>query len=61
MLAEHGVLDPALGQNMRRAVAFRDVLVHEYVKVADDVVTAQLDDLDDVRAFVAAISALLTG
>ena len=61
VLAEHGVLDPALAQQMRRAVGFRNVLVHEYVEVDDAVVTAQLGDLADIHAFVAAISALLGG
>lgn len=59
VLAEHGVLDRALADTMRRAVGFRNVLVHEYVAVDDGVVTARLGDLGDVEAFVAAVSALL--
>ncbi|CAN5385060.1 hypothetical protein BH24ACT12_BH24ACT12_13970 [soil metagenome] len=37
---------------MRRAVGFRNVLVHEYVEVDDSVVIARLMDLADVEAFV---------
>ena len=61
LLGDHGVLDPGLGDRLRRAVGFRNVLVHEYVEVDDEVVVARLDDLGDVRAFVSAVSRLLAG
>lgn len=56
LLGSHGVLPSDLAASMRRAVGFRNVLVHEYVAVADDVVLARLGDLDDLRSFVAAVT-----
>ncbi len=55
VLARHRVLDVELGQRMRQAVGFRNVLVHEYVTVDDAVVLTRLADLSDLDAFVAAM------
>jgi uncharacterized protein YutE (UPF0331/DUF86 family) len=52
LLARHDVLDAEVAEAMRRAVGFRNVLVHEYVKVDDDVVLARLADPGDLRRFV---------
>ena len=60
LLGVHGVMDLHLADNMRRAVGFRDVLVHEYVGVDDAVVVRRLDDLGDLRDFVRAVSAWAT-
>lgn len=57
LLGRHGVLDPELAESMGRAAGFRNVLVHDYVLVDDDVVMAKLDDLGDLRAFVAVVAA----
>lgn len=46
---------------MRRAVGFRNVLVHDYVAVDDDVVLARLSDLTDVDRFVSETAAWITG
>lgn len=61
LLARHGLLPAELADSMRRAVGFRNVLVHEYVGVSDDVVRARLHDLGDLSAFVATIVDRLTG
>lgn len=61
LLGEHGVLEPALADSMRRAVGFRNVLVHEYISVDDDVVVSRLDDLQDLREYVRAVSNFLAG
>jgi len=37
---------------MRQAVGFRNVLVHEYVKVDDSVVVSRLAELGDLDRFV---------
>lgn len=58
VLAGHGVLQVDMGQRMRQAVGFRNVLVHEYVTVDDAVVLARLTDLEDLDAFVTALSRL---
>lgn len=57
VLADHGVLDTDLAARLARAVGFRNVLVHGYAEVDDDLVVARLDDLDDLDAFVGAVRA----
>jgi uncharacterized protein YutE (UPF0331/DUF86 family) len=56
ILGGRGVLDAPLSEQMRRAVGFRNVLVHEYVEVDDSVVVAQLSDTSDLADFVAALA-----
>jgi uncharacterized protein YutE (UPF0331/DUF86 family) len=51
------VLPPELAARLARAVGFRNVLVHEYVDVDDDVVLARLRDPSDLAAFVPAVTA----
>ena len=51
LLGRHGVLDPDLADRMRRAVGFRNVLVHEYVEVDDSVVLARLGDPSDLARY----------
>lgn len=60
VLAEHGVLEPGLARRMRQVVGFRNVLVHDYVDVDDDVVLARLLDLSDLDNFVTMLSQLAT-
>lgn len=57
LLGRHGVLDADLAERAARAVGFRNVLVHGYAEVDDDRVVAQLDALDDLRAFVNQVAA----
>jgi len=59
VLGRHGVLDERLAGQMRSAVGFRDVLVHDYVRVDDDIVIDQLSDLADLERFVISISGWL--
>lgn len=60
LLARGGWIDAALALRMRRAIGFRNVLVHGYtavdVAVLHDALTSGLDDL---VAFVAAVRARL--
>ena len=56
VLARHGVLTEELGAVMRRAVGFRNVLVHEYVGVDDDIVLRRLAQLDDLHGYVASVT-----
>lgn len=58
-LGVHGLLDAGHAEALRRAVGFRNVLVHEYVAVDDAVVIARLEDLSDLRGFVAAMVAVI--
>jgi uncharacterized protein YutE (UPF0331/DUF86 family) len=61
VLGRHGVLAASLAERMRQAVRFRNVLVHEYVDVDDEIVIARLSDHADLRDYVVALSALLLG
>lgn len=57
LLGAHGLLDPQLADQMRRAVGFRNVLVHDYVSVDDGIVLQRLQDVSDLERFVATVSA----
>jgi uncharacterized protein YutE (UPF0331/DUF86 family) len=56
LLGDRGALAPALAQSLRKAVGFRNVLVHDYIDVNDDIVIARLTALDDLDAFVREIA-----
>ncbi|HEX9766771.1 MAG TPA: HepT-like ribonuclease domain-containing protein [Nitriliruptorales bacterium] len=62
-LARNGVLPDGLATAMASAVRFRNVLVHLYADVDDDVdddrVLSYLDVLGDIGRFVAALAGLL--
>jgi len=59
VLGRHGALSADASDSMRRAVGFRNVLVHEYVKVSDVIVVSRLQDLRDLEQFVAQVTAYL--
>ena len=60
-LGTHDVLPVDLASNLRRAVGFRNVLVHEYVRVDDSVVLQRLADLTDLRSFTVAVTRWMSG
>jgi uncharacterized protein YutE (UPF0331/DUF86 family) len=59
LLGEHGVLTPALARSVRQAVGFRNVLVHDYIRVNDDIVTDRLKALNDLEDFVGQVTAFV--
>lgn len=59
VLGLHEVLTAELADAMRQAVGFRNVLVHEYVAVADEIVTSRLDDLSDLEQFAAQVTSFV--
>lgn len=59
LLGDHGALDADLAGSLRRAVGFRNVLVHQYAQVDDAVVLARLQDLSDLRGFVTSLTGWL--
>lgn len=59
LLGRHGVLTADLAESMRHAVGFRNVLVHDYVRVDDTIVTDRLTDLSDLYAFTAQVATWL--
>jgi uncharacterized protein YutE (UPF0331/DUF86 family) len=56
LLGRHGVLHAELAARMQRAVGFRNVLVHEYVRVDDAVVLQRLEDPSDLEQFVGQVA-----
>lgn len=60
VLGRHGALTADVSDSMRRAVGFRNVLVHEYVKVSDEIVVLRLQDLRDLEQFVGQVIAYLS-
>ncbi|MDJ0769138.1 MAG: DUF86 domain-containing protein [Ilumatobacter sp.] len=55
-LGAHGVIDEDLAASLARGVGFRNVLVHQYVEVDDQVVLDSLNDVVQLHAFVQQIS-----
>jgi uncharacterized protein YutE (UPF0331/DUF86 family) len=51
-LSESG-LDPELASRLKLAVGLRNVLVHDYLDLDEDIVWSSLDHLDDLRRFAA--------
>jgi uncharacterized protein YutE (UPF0331/DUF86 family) len=60
LLGAHGVLPDQVAEQVARAVGFRNVLVHQYADVDDDVVRANVALLDDLDAFTAALAGWVT-
>lgn len=54
-LATAGMLEPALGERLAAAAGQRNLLVHAYLDLDDELVFAALSNLDDLRAFAAAV------
>ena len=61
LLGEHGILTPELAVSMRKAVGFRNVLVHDYIEVDDSIVVGRLKSLGDLEEFVRQVAAYVTG
>lgn len=61
VLARHDAIPKEVGERMREAVGFRNVLVHGYARVDDERVVATLRELGDIEAFVAALAGLAEG
>jgi uncharacterized protein YutE (UPF0331/DUF86 family) len=53
-------LHPRTRRSIRQAVGFRNVLVHEYTRVNDDIVTGRLKALGDLQDFVSQVAAFVT-
>ena len=52
-------LDPELASRLSEAAGFRNVIVHDYLDVDDDVVWGSLGRLDDLRGFAGFVVAQL--
>ena len=60
LLGEHGVCSPGLARSIRQAVGFRNVLVHDYIKVNDEIVVGRLKALGDLEDFVSQVASFVT-
>lgn len=60
LLGEHGVCTPELARSIRQAVGFRNVLVHDYIKVNDEIVVGRLKALGDLEDFVSQVASFVT-
>jgi uncharacterized protein YutE (UPF0331/DUF86 family) len=59
-LGEHGVLTPAPARSVRQAVGSRNVLVHDHIRVNDDIVIDRLKAPGDLEDFVSQVAAFIT-
>lgn len=55
ILGQQGYLDPELTQRLVKAVGLRNILVHEYFSVNDELVYRSLNDLKDIEEFSAQV------
>ena len=61
VLQEEGIVSQRLGENLQNMASFRNLIVHDYVKIDDEQVYANLKKhLGDFDAFAAAIVQYLT-
>ena len=51
VLGAHGVLPPSEVENFRKMVAFRNVIVHNYMDINWNIVKSVFDELDIFREF----------
>lgn len=59
LLGSHDVLSAGTADALRKAVGFRNVLVHEYIEVSDGIVAARLDDFGDLERFVEQVASFI--
>lgn len=57
LVGAHGVVDEDLAARLVAAVAFGNLLVHQYADIDDDRVVAFLDRIGDVDTFVGQVAA----
>lgn len=59
VLGRHGVLDQDLTETMASAVRFRNLLVHRYAEVDDQLTVGHLTGVEELRHYVAALVTLV--
>ncbi|WP_227767265.1 type VII toxin-antitoxin system HepT family RNase toxin [Zhaonella formicivorans] len=61
-LGEFGIIPPEFAKKLARMVAFRNILVHDYSKIDDNVIVSILrNDLDDFIEFIKYVNVWLEG
>ena len=56
---EEGILPEDIAESMKKIAGFRNILVHDYLKIDDQAVYNSLSNLSDFTAFAASIEKLL--
>jgi len=59
VLVRHDVLGEDLAETMTRVVGFRNILVHEYRDADDQMVLSNVQRVEDIDRFVAALNELV--
>lgn len=59
ILMEEGIIPGKLAERMRMIAGFRNILVHDYLKIDDQAVYASLSNLNDLTEFAQYIEKLL--
>lgn len=59
VLMEEGIISENLADTMKMIAGFRNILVHDYLKIDDQAVFASLNSLNDFKEFATAIEKLL--
>jgi uncharacterized protein YutE (UPF0331/DUF86 family) len=60
LLASTASGTPELARSIRQAVGSRNVLVHDYIRVNDDIVIGRLKALGDLDDFASQVAAFVT-
>lgn len=59
LLMQAGFVEPDVAERMMALVGFRNLLVHAYARIDDDRVVEHLADVDAIRRYIQALTALL--
>ena len=59
VLREEGIISPDLAENMQKIAGFRNILVHDYLKIDQQIVYATLNKLQDFQEFAQCVYKLL--
>lgn len=59
VLYEEGILDRVLADTMKKITGFRNILVHDYLKIDNRIVYKALKNLGDFKKFAETIAILL--
>lgn len=59
VLREEGIISPDLAETMQKIAGFRNILVHDYLEIDQQIVYATLNKLQDFREFAQCIYRVL--
>lgn len=59
VLREEGIISPDLAETMQKITGFRNILVHDYLEIDQQIVYATLSKLQDFQEFAYYVHRLL--